>query len=46
MLTIVTFFKPTKTKLVFLVEWTLFILIIAGQGGLKRTTKSWQQVIL
>jgi lipoprotein signal peptidase len=32
---VVTFLKPTKLKLVFLVEWVLFILITATQGRLK-----------
>jgi lipoprotein signal peptidase len=32
---IVAFFKPTRIKLVFLVEWTLFILITIAQGELR-----------
>jgi lipoprotein signal peptidase len=32
---IVAFFKPTRIKSLFLVEWTLFILITAAQGELK-----------
>jgi lipoprotein signal peptidase len=35
MLAIVAFFKPTKIKIVFLVEWILFILITVAQGKLK-----------
>ena len=31
----VAFLKPTRIKLIFLVEWTLFILISAAQGKLK-----------
>lgn len=35
MLTVVTFLKPTKGKLVFLIEWTFFILITAARGNLN-----------
>lgn len=35
MLTAVAFLKPTKTKLVFLIEWASFILITAARGNLK-----------
>ena len=33
--TIATFLKPTQTKLVFLVEWALFILAAAARGELE-----------
>ncbi|MBN1877489.1 MAG: signal peptidase II [Anaerolineae bacterium] len=35
MSTVVTFFRPTKTKLIFLIEWVLFILITAVRGELE-----------
>jgi len=35
MLAVVAFLKPTRTKLVFLLEWVLFILITIAKGGLK-----------
>jgi len=34
MLTIAAFLKPTKIKLIFLVEWACFILITAARGNL------------
>lgn len=33
--TVVAFLKPTRIKLVFLVEWALFILITAARGDLE-----------
>lgn len=35
MLTVVAFLKPTKIKLVFLLEWAFFILITAARGHQK-----------
>lgn len=35
MLAVVAFFKPTRIKLVFLVEWVLFILITMAKGELE-----------
>jgi hypothetical protein len=35
MLAVVAFFKPTRIKLVFLVEWLLFILITIAKGELE-----------